>query len=359
MKNRKKKIPALPEKLIDCLITAGILSVAVIICIILQQFSSTDTHVPMLFVLAVLCVSRFTHGYVYGIIASLLAVIGVNYAFTYPYFALNFTLTGYPLTFLAMLAVSLTVCTMTSRIKVQEIVHLEIETEKMRSNLLRSVSHDIRTPLTSISGNVSAILENDGKLDSRQVKTLLEDIRREADWLNRVVENILSITKINSDGMKLRKAPELAEEIASSAVNKFHRRYPDIPVRVSVPDDALLVQMDAVLIEQVLFNLMENAVLHGKTTSRIDILISRNGDRAVFAVEDDGIGISEDLRQHLFDGALPIGERGDGPGHNMKIGLSICRSIIDAHTGTIDAENREEGGSRFYFELPLDDIPLS
>ena len=344
----------LPEVLKDCLITAGILSVASIICMILRQFSSTDTHVPMLFVLAVLCVSRFTHGYFYGIIASLLAVIGVNYAFTYPYFEFNFTLTGYPLTFLAMLAVSLTVCTMTSRIKAQEAVHLEMETEKMRSNLLRSVSHDIRTPLTTITGNASAILDNDGKLDSLQIKILLEDIRREAEWLNRVVENILSITKINSDVAKIRKEPELAEEIASSAVNKFHRRYPEVPVSVSVPDDVLLVPMDAVLIEQVLFNLMENAVLHGETASHIDLRISSKGDQAVFMVEDDGKGISEDLKLHLFDGTLPVGERGDGSGRNMKIGLSICRSIIEAHGGAIAAENRNEGGSRFYFELPLD-----
>ena len=328
-----RKKHALSEILKDCLITAGILSVASVICMILRRFSSTDTHVPMLFVLAVLCVSRFTHGYIYGIIASLLAVIGVNYAFTYPYFEFNFTLTGYPLTFLAMLAVSLTVCTMTSRIKAQEIIHLEIETEKMRSNLLRSVSHDIRTPLTSITGNASAILDNYGKLDSLQVKMLLKDIRREAEWLNRVVENILSITKINSDVAKIGKEPELAEEIASSAVNKFHRRYPDVPVRVYVPDDALLVPMDAVLIEQVLFNLRENAVLHGKTTSNIDLRISLKGDRAVFMVEDDGIGISEDVMPHLFDGTLPIGERGDGSGRNMKIGLSICRSIIEAHGG--------------------------
>jgi two-component system sensor histidine kinase KdpD len=142
---------------------------------------------------------------------------------------------------------------MTSRIKEQEITRLEMETEKMRSNLLRSVSHDIRTPLTSIMGNASAILDNDEKLDRLQTRTLLEDIRKEAEWLNRIVENILSITKINSDVAKIRKEPELAEEIASSAVNKFHRRYPEVPVRASVPEEALLVPMDAVLIEQVLF----------------------------------------------------------------------------------------------------------
>ena len=117
--------------------------------------------------------------------------------------------------------------------------------------------------------------------------------------------------------------------------------------------------MDAVLIEQVVFNLMENAVLHGETTSHIDLRISSKDDRAVFMIEDDGVGISEDLKLHLFDGTLPIGERGDGSGHNMKIGLSICRSIIEAHSGTIAAENKDEGGSRFYFELPLDRMQYS
>lgn len=225
----------------DWIITAGILAAASFICMIMQHFSSTDTHVPLLFVLAVLFVSRFTHRYIYGIIASLIAVIAVNYAFTFPYFELNFTMTGYPLTFLVMLSVSLTVSTMTSRIKAQELVRLEMETEKMRNNLLRSISHDLRTPLTSIVGSATAILEDDGKLEQHQVKELLSDIRSEADWLSHVVENILFITKLNSSETKIRKNPELAEEIASSASAKFRRRYPEIAVGVHIPSEALLI----------------------------------------------------------------------------------------------------------------------
>lgn len=340
----------------DSLITAGILAVTSVLCMLLHQFSSTDTHVPLLFVLAVVVVSRCTNGYTYGIIASLLAVVGVNYAFTYPYFKINFTMTGYPLTFIAMLSVSLIVCTMTSRIKEQERVHLEMETEKMRSNLLRSVSHDFRTPLTSIMGSASALLDSGADLDTQQKRTLLQDIRNEAEWLSHVVENILSITKLNSNGARIHKVPELAEEIASSAVNKIRRRYPETGVEVIVPDEVLLIPMDAVLIEQVLVNLMENAVLHGQTTRHIWLSVSESNGCGVFTVDDDGCGIPHDLIPHLFDGSLPACDRQSSQGHNMRIGLSICRSIIEAHGGSLRAVSPgPHGGASFTFELPLSD----
>ena len=154
MREKKKAL------LKNCGITAGVLGLATAVCLFLQNFATTDTHVPLLFVLAVLFISKYTDGYGYGIMASLIAVVGVNFVFTYPYFALNFTITGYPLTFLVMLVVAVTVSTMTTQIKNQEKVRLEAEREKLRGNLLRAVSHDIRTPLTSILGAASGILDN-------------------------------------------------------------------------------------------------------------------------------------------------------------------------------------------------------
>ena len=141
----------------NSLITCGFLALASVFCFMLQGASTTDSHVPLIFVLSVLCISRFTTGYIYGILASLIAVIAVNYVFTYPYFELNFTITGYPLTFLVMFAVSVIVSALTSQIKCQEKINLEIEREKIRSNLFRSVSHDIRTPLTAIVGMASTV----------------------------------------------------------------------------------------------------------------------------------------------------------------------------------------------------------
>ncbi len=175
-------------------IAFGILGIATAFCFLVQRISESDTHVPLLFVLAVLFVSRFTDGYVYGIVASIIAVFGVNYVFTFPYFKLNFAITGYPLTFVAMLAVACSVSALTTQIKKQEQMRLEVEREKMRANLLRAVSHDIRTPLTSIVGSASGIIDNYDALSKENILELLEDMKSEGQWLVRMVENLLSIT---------------------------------------------------------------------------------------------------------------------------------------------------------------------
>src|SRR5699024_8110758 len=164
------------------LIFAGIFACAIGVCALLRVADSSDGFASPVFVLAVLLISRFTNGYLFGTLAALLSVVCINYIFTYPYWAVNFTLSGYPLTFLTMLGVSLVTCTMTTKIKEQERLRVESEKEKMRANLLRSVSHDIRTPLTSIVGATSAVLETPG-LSPEEQRAFLEDAREEAQWL--------------------------------------------------------------------------------------------------------------------------------------------------------------------------------
>lgn len=338
----------------NILITLTILAAAAVICFFLQQSVGTEAHAPLLFVLAVLFISRFTDGYGYGIFSAMASVIAVNYIFTYPYFAFNFTITGYPLTFLVMLAVALSVSALTTQIKNQEKLRLESEKEKMRANLLRAVSHDIRTPLTSIAGSASVILENQDALSQDKVMELVANIKEEAQWLVRMVENLLSITRMNAENAKIDKQEELAEEVISAAVSKFKKRFPGIETEVYVPDEILLVPMDATLIEQVLVNLLENSVIHGRTTSRIRIQVSKQEEMAVFSVEDNGGGIDESVLPVIFDGNLVArGESSDNK-RNMGIGLSVCKSIIKAHRGNMRAENREEGGARMIFTLPME-----
>lgn len=342
------------QTLRNILITLTILAAATVICFFLQQSVGTEAHAPLLFVLAVLFISRFTDGYGYGIFSAMAAVIAVNYIFTYPYFAFNFTITGYPLTFLVMLAVALSVSALTTQIKNQEKIRLESEKEKMRANLLRAVSHDIRTPLTSIAGSASVILENQDALSQDKVMELVANIKEEAQWLVRMVENLLSITRMNAENAKIDKQEELAEEVISAAVSKFAKRFPGIETEVHVPDEILLVPMDATLIEQVLVNLLENSVIHGRTTSRIRIQVSKQEETAVFSVEDNGEGIEESVLPVIFDGNLVArGESSDNK-RNMGIGLSVCKSIIKAHRGNMRAENREEGGARMIFTLPME-----
>lgn len=229
---------------------------------------------------------------------------------------------------------------------------MENEKEKMRANLLRSVSHDIRTPLTSIVGATSTILDHPTLPPSEQ-KELLEDVRSDAQWLIQVVENLLSITRIGSDQANIKKEPEAAEEILGEAVRKFRKRYPQVLVEVRAPRELLLVPMDPILIEQVLSNLLENAVLHGKTVSRIVVSVQREEGFARFSVADDGQGISPDALPRLFDGTLKHSETPSGDGkRNLGLGLSVCLAIVRAHGGTMEARNLDQG-AEFTFRLPL------
>ena len=160
-----------------------------------------------------------------------------------------------------MLAVSIVVSTLTTQIKQQEKLRAEAEKEKMRGNLLRAVSHDIRTPLTSIVGGVNAILDSGDRMPPETQTALLTDIRTEAQWLVGVVENLLSVTRI-SGASNIHKELEAGEELLSAASVKFRKRFPEITVAIRAPEELLMIPMDAILIEQVLINLMENAALH-------------------------------------------------------------------------------------------------
>ena len=150
-------------------------------------------------------------------------------------------------------------------------LRLEAEREKTRANLLRSVSHDLRTPLTAINGSVSAVLEDNGTMTEEEKRELLENARKDALWLHSMVENLLSITRI-SGASEIVKKDEILEEVLSEAVINFKKRNPGIQVEISVPEDVLFIPMDAMLIEQVVLNMMDNSVAHGKTTDRITVI---------------------------------------------------------------------------------------
>lgn len=338
----------------DCLVTLVFLAIATFACFLLRGDEQIDSHAPLVFVLAILLVSRFTNSYFYGMLSSVIAVFEVNYIFTYPYFHLNFTLSGYPLTFVAMFSVSIVVSMLTTQIKQQEKIRTEIEKEQMRANLLRAVSHDIRTPLTSIVGAVSAVAENHDKLSEEKTLSLLADVKEEAQWLVRVVENLLLVTRIDADSAKVSKEEEMVEEILAEAVAKFKKRFPGAPIKTMMPEDVLFVPMDAMLIEQVLCNLMENAVLHGGVVSEILVGVRREGDSAIFCVSDDGVGIAAEVLPRILSESIyrESSENVDGK-RNMGIGLTVCQSIIRAHGGEVKAYNRKEGGAVFEFSLPI------
>lgn len=336
----------------DTGITVLIILAAVLLCNIFRIDNVTQGYASPVFVLAVLMISRLTEGYVYGLAASVLGVFVVNFMFTYPYYAFNFTATGYPLTFVVLLGVSIVTSTLTTQLKQRDMLKLENERVKMQANLLRSISHDIRTPLTSINGAASAILENQD-ITETQKQELLRDVRNEAQWLIRVVENLLSVTRVGTGQTKMNIEPWDAEEVVFEAIQKFHRHYPGVSVEADLENDLPFIPMEPLLIERVLINLMENAAVHGGNISGICISVKERKTVFRFRVSDDGRGFPPEKLKNAFDGAGEISAdvRSDGT-RNMGLGLSVCKAIIQAHEGTIWAENNREGGASVCFDLP-------
>ena len=315
-------------------------------------------NIALIYILVLIIIVRYSDGYLPGLIFSIVAVICVNYLFTYPYFELNFTLSGYPVTFLEMLGVTLLISTMTTNMKQQaqmlaekDKLLSETEKEKMRANLLRAISHDLRTPLTGIIGASSSYLDNNTLLTEDEKNAIVTHIHEDANWLLNMVENLLSVTRIRGQSSTVRKTDESVEEIVSAAINRLKKRIPEATVKVSVPDELLILPMDAILIEQVLINLLENAIVHSQSSRPILCYVDDDNENVTFHVKDFGVGIDPERLKNIFDGNSYIGNSVSDSNKGMGIGLSICKTIITAHNGTINARNHEQG-AEFYFSLP-------
>lgn len=230
---------------------------------------------------------------------------------------------------------------------------VESEKEKMRSNLLRAISHDLRTPLTGILGASSTIIENVDTLDDTTKLELVSNIRDESQWLIRMVENLLSVTRID-DTSDVTKTPEAVEEIVAAAIRRIRKRFKERKINVRMPEELLFVPMDGILIEQVLINLIENAIKHSGEDTLINVEIKTDESTAVFEVSDNGEGILEQDFPYLFKCYVPNGKKTSDSSRGMGIGLGICMTIIKAHSGTMEAMNKEDGGAVFRFTLPLD-----
>lgn len=323
----------------------------------MQFVFDTDTLVPTIFVLGVFFISRQTEGYVWGVLASLVSVMLVNFTFTAPYFEVDFITSVNMFAALVMLLIAIMTSALTTQIKQQEKIKAESERERMRGNLLRAVSHDLRTPLTSIYGSTSVILENYDSISKEKQLRLLGEINEDSQWLIRMVENLLSVTRIDNSVTQIAKDPVVLDELIDSVIVKFNKHYPKQKVNVNLPKEFVSIPMDAILIQQVLMNIMENAVVHAKGLTEILLIVRIEGNSVVFEVADDGCGIPEERIQHLFTGYLErdMNVPTDGSRNNMGIGLSVCSTIIKAHGGNIYAKNRPEGGALFGFELGLEE----
>ena len=338
-------------------IMVGVVLLTYALGFLLRDVFDVWEHITTAFVFAVFLVALLTDGYVWGILSTFSAVLLINYAFTYPYFDVNFSATESLFSAAVMMVIALLTSGITTQLKRWKTLKAEGEMERMRANLLRAVSHDLRTPLTTIYGASSSILENYDKLTDTQKTRMIAGIQEDADWLIRMVENLLSITRIDSGNVKLIKTPIVLDELIDAVLLKFKKRYPAQTVTLDLPDTVIVVPMDALLIEQVIVNMLENVMHHAKDFTTLTLRVKMQDGWAVFEIEDDGCGIAKERMEHLFTGInADAAEKVDIHKRNAGIGLSVCATIIKAHGGTVCAENRKTGGALFRFKLKTDEV---
>ena len=327
------------------------------ISLLFQHIFDVQEHITTVFVFAVFFIALLTKGYLYGIIASFIGTVAVNYAFTFPLFTLDFQTPVNLISGIIMFSIAVLTSTLITKLKQHEAMKAESEKEYMRANLLRAVSHDLRTPLTTIYGSSTTLLENHDTMTKEQEQRIILGIKEDSEWLIRMVENLLSITRIDGGRIKIIKTPTVLEELIDSVIVKFKKRYPAQKVMIEIPDEMVVIPMDAILIEQVIVNILENAVQHAKGMSQLVLRVFTLGDKAIFEIADNGCGINPKRIETIFTGYYTSErEVADSYKRNAGIGLSVCATIIQAHGGNIKAENVKTGGAVFRFILDTEEI---
>lgn len=230
--------------------------------------------------------------------------------------------------------------------------------EQLRANLLRSISHDLRTPLTTISGNADALISNGDKIDAAVQKQMLMDIYDDSIWLNNLVENLLSATRIEEGRMNLRISAELVEEVIQEALHHVNCKCREHIIDVTLEDEFLLAKMDSRLIVQVIINLVDNAVKHTPAGAAISISAKEKEGMIYISVADNGVGISEDAKPHIFDMFYTDKNKIADSHRSLGLGLALCKSIITAHGGEIQLTDNKPHGSIFTFTLPKEEVKL-
>jgi two-component system sensor histidine kinase KdpD len=334
---------------------AAVLVVAAVTAICRWAAWARIADVAMLYLLGVVTVAM-SFGYVASLVATVLSVAGLDFFFTEPDLSFYVTDKHHLVTFVIMLFVAVVISNLMERFRrtaaieaqAQE-VKLEMHKELLRNALLSSVSHDLRTPLTVLMGAASALLGDDGMLRPERRREYLETISQEASRLNRLVRNLLNMTSLESGTLRARTEWQPLEEVVGVALRRLDEQLQGRPVRVEIAPDAWAATFDAVLIEQVFVNLVENAARYTPPGTAIAIRTAPVGAGVEVEVADDGPGVPPGEEEHVFEKFRRVGPDVQG---GMGLGLTICRGIIEAHGGRIWCENRPGGGASFRFRLP-------
>jgi two-component system sensor histidine kinase KdpD len=231
---------------------------------------------------------------------------------------------------------------------------LKAETESLRSTLLSSVSHDLRTPLAAITGSATALLQKNITLDKQGRQELVQTIFEEAEHLNQIIRNVLDMTRLEVKAISVQKELQSLEEIVGVVFNRLANKLDGRQVTTSIPMDLPLIPFDPLLIEQVIMNLMDNVIKYTPEGTPLELSAEIKGKDVVIELADRGPGINLGDEDRIFEKFV----RGTAVGGGIGLGLTICRAIINAHGGRIWAENRPGGGAVFRFTLPIGGKPF-
>lgn len=344
------------------LITFAAFAVCTGLCFLLDYFKVKDLNFIIIYVLGILLTAVLTNGLVYSAALSVISVLGYNFFFTVPRFSLKIDDLMYLVTFFLMLFVGLGIGLVTEKMKkrMRQINDLnmekmrlknDMEKEEVKAMLLRSISHDLRTPLTTIKSGAQFIYDNPD-ISEEDRSEILSDIIEKTDWTVRLVENLLSLTRIDSENLTVRKRPEAVEEVVPQAVRTVRGQLGGRKIHYELPDELLLVPMDATLIMQVIGNILVNAVRYTTEENNIWIKVWNAGGHAVFRISNDGAPIAEKDLPHVFEKYYTTGDT--AAGNNVGLGLAICKLIVTAHGGGITARSAD-GKVTFEFTLPMEE----
>lgn len=350
------------NRLVIMLKIGCILAISTGVGLAFELVGLSEINIIVIYIVGVIAIASWTEGKVHSLIYSILAVVAFNFFFVVPRFSFLFE-PNYITTFLVMFLVALLISTITTKLKEETAERRMIEErarhEELRSNLLRSISHDLRTPLTGISGSASLLLDKGDYLTEEKKIALYHSIHDDAEWLNNLVENLLAITRvgdIEGGEINLNLQVELVADIVDEAIRHCDKRLADHKLVIEHEDEFLLAKMDARLVTQVIINLVNNAVKYTEEGSVIRVHTSKRDNEAVLCVSDNGPGIRDADQEKLFE-RFYVANPGEGDNRRgLGLGLALCKSVAEAHGGTITVMDNKPRGAAFEVTLPLVEV---
>ena len=365
--SRKHSLVTILKESAYCLL---ILTLATLFGYAFKAFSLTEADIIMLYIIAVLVISIITSNILYCLISSVVCVVLFNFFFTYPDFSLSAYDAGYPVTFVTMFITAFIAGSLANKLKrnikiaeqnakEKEAAALLAQNEQTRANMLRSISHDLRTPLTSISGNASTLISGGSTLDEAAKQQIYSDIYSESMWLIGLVENLLYATRIEDGRMQLELSVEILDDIIQEAVKHILRTHPKRSIEVDMQDEIIPVAADANLIVQVIINLIDNAIKYSEDDTTITVSVKKDTDVAVVSVADNGSGIQQSEKEKVFEMFYTGASRSSDSRRSLGLGLSLCKSIVNSHGGVIKVSDNSPKGTVVSFTLPLGEVELN